>query len=181
MFYLFAQSLLPTIPASFLTFSTVPLYPVYGDAALAFGPLAVADQTIAGVIMKLGGGLLLWSTIAVIWFRWTKQERESGSVSSPRFGPPEVDRRRRDDSDWSPAVRRKAPARGVVTSVDGTLEDVTSFVVLVEGSELEFTPTGDGEYDFPLSHLREHQRTGEPVLVGEMVGSVRYALSLADG
>jgi putative membrane protein len=76
MGYLFAQSLLPTIPASFLTFSTVPLYPVYGDAALAFGITAVADQTIAGVIMKLGGGLLLWATIAVIWFRWTKQERE---------------------------------------------------------------------------------------------------------
>ena len=73
-------------------------------------------------------------------------------------------------------------ARGVVTSVDGSLEDVSSFVVLVEGSELEFTPTTDGEYDFPLSHLREHQRTGEPVLVGwEIVGSVRYALSLADG
>ena len=55
-------------------------------------------------------------------------------------------------------------------------------MVLVEGSELEFTPTADGEYDFPLSHLREHQRTGEPVLVGwEIVGSVRYALSLADG
>ena len=73
-------------------------------------------------------------------------------------------------------------ARGLVTSVDGSLEDVTSFVVLVEGSELEFTPTADGDYDFPLSHLREHQRTGEPVLVGwESVGSVRYALSLADG
>ncbi len=73
-------------------------------------------------------------------------------------------------------------ARGVVTSVDGSLEDVTSFAVLVEGSELEFIPTADGDYDFPLSHLREHQRTGEPVLVGwEMVGSVRYALSLADG
>ncbi len=73
-------------------------------------------------------------------------------------------------------------ARGVVTSVDGSLEDVSSFVVLVEGSELEFTPTAEGEYDFPLSHLREHQRTGEPVLVGwEIVGSVRYALSLADG
>lgn len=73
-------------------------------------------------------------------------------------------------------------ARGVVTSVDGSLEDVTSFEVLVEGSELEFTPTADGDYDFPLSHLREHQRTGEPVLVGwEIVGSVRYALSLADG
>jgi hypothetical protein len=73
-------------------------------------------------------------------------------------------------------------ARGVVTSVDGSLEDVISFVVLVEGSELEFFPTADGDYDFPLSHLREHQRTGEQVLVGwEIVGSVRYALSLADG
>jgi hypothetical protein len=73
-------------------------------------------------------------------------------------------------------------ARGVVTSVDGGLEDVASFVVLVEGSELEFLPTAEGDYDFPLSHLREHQRTGEPVLVGwEIVGSVRYALSLADG
>ena len=73
-------------------------------------------------------------------------------------------------------------ARGVVTSVDGSLEEVSSFVVLVEGSELEFTPTAEGDYDFPLSHLREHQRTGEPVLVGwEIVGSVRYALSLADG
>jgi putative membrane protein len=76
MFYLFLQSLLPTIPASFLTFSSVALYPVYGDAALVYGLSAVADQTIAGVIMKLGGGLLLWGTIAVIWFRWTRQERE---------------------------------------------------------------------------------------------------------
>jgi len=73
-------------------------------------------------------------------------------------------------------------ARGVVASVDGTIDEVTSFVLLADGSELEFTPVPDGEYDFPLSHLREHQRTGEPVLVGwEIVGSVRYALTLADG
>ncbi len=73
-------------------------------------------------------------------------------------------------------------ARGIVVSVEGTIEDVTSFVVLVEGSELEFVPVEDGDYDFPLSHLREHQRTGEPILVDwELIGSVRYALSLADG
>jgi putative membrane protein len=76
MFYLFMQSLLPTIPASFLTFSSVPMYPVYGDAALAYGLTAVADQTVAGVVMKIGGGLLLWGTIAAIWFRWAKQEEE---------------------------------------------------------------------------------------------------------
>jgi hypothetical protein len=72
--------------------------------------------------------------------------------------------------------------RGIVTSVEGNFDDITSFVVLVEGDPLEFTPSPDGDYDFPLAHLREHQRTGEPVLVGwEMVGSVRYALTLADG
>ncbi|MDX1468748.1 MAG: cytochrome c oxidase assembly protein [Acidimicrobiia bacterium] len=75
MLYLFLQSLLPTIPASFLTFSSAPIYPIYGDAALAWGLTAVADQTIAGIVMKLGGGLLIWATIAVIWFRWSNEER----------------------------------------------------------------------------------------------------------
>ena len=82
MFYLFLQSLLPTIPASFLTFSSVALYPVYGDASLAYGIDPVADQTIAGIIMKLGGGLIIWVTIAVIWFRWTKEEREWEEIES---------------------------------------------------------------------------------------------------
>lgn len=76
MLYLFLQSLLPTIPASFLTFSSVALYPIYGDAALDWGLDPVADQTIAGVLMKVGGGLLIWITIAVIWFRWTTEERD---------------------------------------------------------------------------------------------------------
>ncbi|MBW3667054.1 MAG: cytochrome c oxidase assembly protein, partial [Actinobacteria bacterium] len=70
------QSLLPTIPASFLTFSSVPIYPVYGDASLVWGLSAVTDQTVAGIVMKLGGGLLIWGTIAVIWFRWTSEERD---------------------------------------------------------------------------------------------------------
>jgi hypothetical protein len=72
--------------------------------------------------------------------------------------------------------------KGVVIGVDGTLDQVTSFTILVEGDELVFTPVPDGDYQFPLPHLREHQRTGAPVLVGwEMVGTVRYALTLADG
>lgn len=75
MLYLFLQSLLPTIPASFLTFSSAAIYPTYGDAAVAWGLTAVSDQTVAGIVMKLGGGLLIWATIAVIWFRWSKEER----------------------------------------------------------------------------------------------------------
>lgn len=82
MLYLFLQSLLPTIPASFLTFSSVPIYPVYGDASLVWGLSAVTDQTVAGIVMKLGGGLLIWGTIAVIWFRWTSEERDWEELGS---------------------------------------------------------------------------------------------------
>jgi putative membrane protein len=82
MLYLFLQSLLPTIPASFLTFSSVAIYPVYGAAALEWGLDPVTDQTIAGIVMKLGGGFILWITIAVIWFRWTSEEREWEEIHS---------------------------------------------------------------------------------------------------
>ncbi len=73
--YLFAQSIIPTIPASFLTFGHEPLYRVYGDAAEIWGVSAVTDQTMAGLLMKIGGGLLLWGWIAVIWFRWYRDEQ----------------------------------------------------------------------------------------------------------
>jgi hypothetical protein len=73
-------------------------------------------------------------------------------------------------------------ARGVVTGVEGDLEEVSAFTILVEGEEWRLIPVEDGDYAFALPHLREHQRTGDPVLVGwEMVDNVRYALSLADG
>ena len=73
-------------------------------------------------------------------------------------------------------------ARGVVIAVDGDLEQVSAFTVLVEGEEWRLLPVADGDYAFALPHLREHQRTGEPILVGwELVDNVRYALSLADG
>jgi putative membrane protein len=75
MLFLFLNTIIPTVPASFLTFSSEPLYPVYGDAASAWGLSALADQTIAGLIMKLGGGFYLLGVIAWIWFRWLEEER----------------------------------------------------------------------------------------------------------
>jgi hypothetical protein len=73
-------------------------------------------------------------------------------------------------------------ARGIVIEVEGDLDEVTSFTVLVEGGEMTFLPVEGGAYDFPLSHLREHLRTGEPVLVTwELDGGRRVALALADG
>lgn len=79
-------------------------------------------------------------------------------------------------------TQTEGTVRGVITTVEGDLDDVVAFTALVDGAELRFVPVQDGDYDFPLTHLREHQLTGEPVLVDwELVGTVRYALSVADG
>ena len=80
MLYLFLHSIIPTVPASFLTFSRSPLYPSYIDSASQFGMSTVTDLQIAGLIMKLGGGLILWGTIVVIWFKWIASERKWDSI-----------------------------------------------------------------------------------------------------
>ncbi|MPZ51370.1 MAG: hypothetical protein GEU79_01320 [Acidimicrobiia bacterium] len=54
MVYLFLHSLIPTIPASFLTFSTIALYPSYGDASLAWGVNPVTDPEPGGTDHEVG-------------------------------------------------------------------------------------------------------------------------------
>ncbi len=77
MLYLFLQSVVPTVPASFLTFASTPIYSVYAEAPRLWGLDAVTDLRIAGLLMKLGGGLLLWLAIAIVFFRWSaKEERQ---------------------------------------------------------------------------------------------------------
>jgi archaellum component FlaF (FlaF/FlaG flagellin family) len=71
---------------------------------------------------------------------------------------------------------------GVVTEVEGTLTDVESFTVLTEGEEVRFLPLEGQSYEFPLDHLREHLRSGEPVTVEwEIRDGNRYALTITDG
>ena len=78
MMYLFVQSLAPTIPASFLTFGHTLLYPVYGTFPRIWGISALNDQLIAGLLMKLVGGFILWGFIATIFFRWHAREERDG-------------------------------------------------------------------------------------------------------
>lgn len=74
MLFLFTQSIVPTVPASFLTFGDTPLYGVYDGTPKLWGLSALADQQNAGLIMKIGAGLLLWALIAVIFFKWASEE-----------------------------------------------------------------------------------------------------------
>lgn len=72
MLYVFLQSVVPTVPASFFTFSDGVFYKTYANAPRPFkGISAIADQQIAAGIMKVYGGLVLWLIIAAMFFRWT--------------------------------------------------------------------------------------------------------------
>ena len=78
MAYLFVQSLLPAVIASFITFSRTAAYEFYEQAPRVWGITAVEDQQIAGGIMKMSGTLILWSFIGVAFFRWyAKEEAEA--------------------------------------------------------------------------------------------------------
>jgi putative membrane protein len=77
MLYLFLQSILPTVPASFLTFGSKPLYSFYETVPRLYGWSALSDQQVAGLIMKLVGGFYLYSIIGVIFFRWYADEERA--------------------------------------------------------------------------------------------------------
>jgi putative membrane protein len=89
MVYLFAWSIVPTVPASFLTFGSSPLYKFYEHVPHLFGLSTLEDQQAAGLIMKLAAGLLLWMIIAVVFFRWASDEDRA---NTPRHGLDEMDR-----------------------------------------------------------------------------------------
>jgi putative membrane protein len=89
MLYLFAWSVVPTVPASFLTFGASPLYKFYEHVPHLYGLSTLEDQQIAGLIMKIGAGLLLWMIIAVVFFRWASEEERA---NTPRHGLDEMDR-----------------------------------------------------------------------------------------
>jgi putative membrane protein len=89
MLYLFAWSVVPTIPASFLTFGSSPLYKFYEHVPHLYGLSTLQDQQLAGLIMKIGAGLLLWTIIAVVFFRWASEEERA---NTPRHGLDEMDR-----------------------------------------------------------------------------------------
>jgi putative membrane protein len=89
MLYLFTWSIVPTVPASFLTFGSSPLYKFYEGAPHLFGLSTLEDQQLAGLIMKIAAGLLLWMVIAVVFFRWAAEEDRA---STPRHGLAELER-----------------------------------------------------------------------------------------
>jgi len=74
MLFLFLQSIVPTVPASFLTFGDHPLYKFYETVPRLWGISALDDMRFAGLIMKILVGFSLWITITIVFFRWHNAE-----------------------------------------------------------------------------------------------------------
>lgn len=70
MIYLFLQSVVPTVPAAWLTFAEGAVYSHYGNQPVRVWGISVTnDQQLAGAIMKLAGGMYLWSIVIFMFFR----------------------------------------------------------------------------------------------------------------
>lgn len=70
MIYLFLQSVVPTLPAAWLTFADGVVYSHYGEQPVrVWGLSPLDDQQFAAVIMKIFGGMYLWSIVIFMFFR----------------------------------------------------------------------------------------------------------------
>lgn len=69
MVYLFLMSVIPTVPAAWLTFAEGAVYKHYDIAVRVWGLSVTTDQQLAGAIMKVGGSIFLWSIIVYLWFK----------------------------------------------------------------------------------------------------------------
>jgi len=69
MVYLFLMSVIPTVPAAWLTFAEGAVYKHYDIAVRVWGLSVTTDQQIAGAIMKVGGSIFLWAIIVFLWFK----------------------------------------------------------------------------------------------------------------
>ena len=95
--YLFLQSIIPTVPAGWLTFAEGVVYESYDRTYRLWGISIQNDQQLAGMIMKVIGGLYLWTLIAVIFVRFVQQSEHG------------------DDRSRGVALDRRAPAQDVLT------------------------------------------------------------------
>lgn len=86
--YLIGATIVPTIPASFLTWAETPFYEPYASAPRLFGLSPTDDLQLAGALMKVGGGAILWGFILWVFAAWASSESGIGSRRSPSDRPP---------------------------------------------------------------------------------------------
>ncbi len=87
MLFLFSMSIIPTVPAGWLTFADKAVYSAYDQPVRLWGITVASDQQAAGLIMKVIGGLYLWVLITILWVKWTAQHRNTDQRTIVRSTP----------------------------------------------------------------------------------------------
>jgi putative membrane protein len=78
MLIVFSMSIIPTIPAAFLTAAENPIYSSYDHGPRLWGFTVMGDQQFAGAVMKVLEGAYLWAIIIVMLLKWLGSDRPKG-------------------------------------------------------------------------------------------------------
>lgn len=97
MIYLFLQSVVPTVPAGWLTFAEGVVYRHYDTPVRVFGLSATYDQQIAGLIMKIGGGVFLWTIVVIMFFTRFSVRHDEDNTYRRSARPPSAEITGHDD------------------------------------------------------------------------------------
>ena len=82
MIYLFLMSIIPTVPAAWLTFAEGTVYNHYDDGYQMWGISVQSDQQAAGLIMKLLGGFYLWGIIVFKFYIFARQHTRNQNMKT---------------------------------------------------------------------------------------------------
>lgn len=72
--YLILNTIAMSGPFLYLTFSRWPVYATYELAPPIEGISKRSDQQIAGILMKIGGAIVMWTAITILFFKWYQEE-----------------------------------------------------------------------------------------------------------
>ncbi len=189
--YLFAQSIIPTIPASFLTFGTRAALPGLRRRRRDLGHLGghrPDDGRVAHEDRRRPPpvGMDRGHLVPLVPGRADLGAAGTGAAAPHRL----LSRATRLAAGIAltivVACSGQTTVVGSVIEVDGDLSTVESFTMVTEdGETLTFEPDPFGRYPFPLPHLREHLVSGQQLRVdyrpAEDGTLVAVALDDADG
>lgn len=96
--YLFLMSVIPTVPAGWLTFAEGVVYKHYSQPVRVWGISVTDDQQWAGAIMKIGGATFLWAVTIYIYFRKFSPGVERDNTYSRRNRIPTAEITGHDDN-----------------------------------------------------------------------------------
>jgi putative membrane protein len=85
MLYLFLVAIPMQVIGALITFADGVLYPWYAAAPRTWGLSPLDDQQLGGLLMWVPGNLLMFAAIAVLFFKWAREEeREERRADSAR-------------------------------------------------------------------------------------------------